>query len=341
MKDKKIILRRPLYQYFGISFLVLSTTLFITFAIFSSFFVSRERERSEVLLRQLKHFIGFQYRPIAEEMWTENYEAILFRFSKISEQFGNAKYSIILANKDNKCVFAQSDSNPRFSCMTIGKLINLEKTRATNDSPEIVVNYDTDRKSYTAYCRLFVGDVDKGFLYAEFSDPHQLFHGSLTSFILQNFFPTLLFGFVRFGGSFGGDFMAGYGRHHSDNPQRQFTWQDTQRNLQKFTQYSSCLDFIHTDYKSTPDTTLVYADPPYAGTYLYQGRSFDHATFWSWVRQRKGPTFISELTGPDDIDIVWRKAHKSQNASNSPTTKATAQIITREERLYYKPGVSP
>jgi site-specific DNA-adenine methylase len=148
-------------------------------------------------------------------------------------------------------------------------------------------------------------------------------------------------GFVRFGGSFGGDFMAGYGRHHSDNPQRQFTWQDTQRNLQKFTQYSSCLDFIHTDYKSTPDTTLVYADPPYAGTYLYQGRSFDHAAFWSWVRQRKGPTFISELTGPDDIDIVWRKAHKSQNASNSPTTKATAQIITREERLYYKPGVSP
>ena len=144
-------------------------------------------------------------------------------------------------------------------------------------------------------------------------------------------------GFVRFGGSFGGDFMAGYGRHRSDNPQRQFTWQDTQRNLQKFAQYRSCLNFIHTDYKNTPDTTLVYADPPYAGTYAYQGRTFDHAAFWAWVRQRKGPTFISELIGPDDIDIVWRKAHKSQNASNSPTTKATAQIITREERLYYKP----
>jgi len=32
---------------------------------------------------------------------------------------------------------------------------------------------------------------------------------------------------------------------------------------------------------------------------------------------------------------VWRKQHKSQNASNSPTTKATAKIIEREERLYW------
>ncbi|MFS6545871.1 hypothetical protein WHJ71_14605, partial [Staphylococcus aureus] len=83
------------------------------------------------------------------------------------------------------------------------------------------------------------------------------------------------------------------------------------------------------------------ADPPYVGTKPYKGSpAFDHAALWSWVQQRKG-TFISELTGPDDISIVWRKEHKSQNASNSPTTKATAHIITREERLYYKPGVSP
>jgi len=31
-------------------------------------------------------------------------------------------------------------------------------------------------------------------------------------------------------------------------------------------------------------------------------------------------------------------AGKSQNASNSPTTKATAKIIEREERLYWHQG---
>jgi len=38
------------------------------------------------------------------------------------------------------------------------------------------------------------------------------------------------------------------------------------------------------------------------------------------------------------MEIVWRKRHKSQNASNSPTTKATAKVIEREERLYFFPG---
>ena len=97
-------------------------------------------------------------------------------------------------------------------------------------------------------------------------------------------------------------------------------------------------DFTLTNYTTVPNDVLVYADPPYVGTKPYKGSpAFDHTAFWQWVRQRSGPTFVSELTGPDDIAIVWRKAHKSQNASNSPTTKATSHIITREERLYYKP----
>ena len=152
--------------------------------------------------------------------------------------------------------------------------------------------------------------------------------------------PSARRGFVRFGGSFGGDFNAGYGRHHrgEGDPTRQYVWQDTQRSLAKIVTFSHMIDYIRQDYTAIPDTALVYADPPYSGTYAYQGRQFDHATFWSWVRQRKGPTFVSELTCPhEDIAVVWRKEHKSQNASNSPTTKATSRIITREERLYYKP----
>lgn len=153
--------------------------------------------------------------------------------------------------------------------------------------------------------------------------------------------PSARRGFVGFGASFGGGWFSGYGRKDKAHV-RDYVWESSQIWLRHQIWSKLLIDFTHTDYTTIPDDVLVYADPPYVGTKPYKGSpAFDHAAFWSWVRQRKGPTFISELTGPDDIDIVWRKAHKSQNASNSPTTKATAHIITREERLYYKPGVSP
>ena len=151
--------------------------------------------------------------------------------------------------------------------------------------------------------------------------------------------PSARRGFVGFGASFGGHWWGGFGRDVKNGAGHQ-PYEEACRFVKKLINLS--VTFTHTDYTTVPDDVLVYADPPYVGTKPYKGSpAFDHAAFWSWVRQRKGPTFISELTGPDDIDIVWRKAHKSQNASNSPTTKTTAHIITREERLYYKPGVSP
>ena len=147
--------------------------------------------------------------------------------------------------------------------------------------------------------------------------------------------PSARRGAVGFGASFGGSWFGGYARTEG----RVFI-QESYRNCSRLRNLD--ITFTLADYTSTPDHVLVYADPPYAGTTSYESAGkFDHAAFWSWVRRRQGPTFVSELSGPDDIEIVWRKQHKSQNASNSPTTKATAQIITREERLYYKPGVSP
>ena len=144
--------------------------------------------------------------------------------------------------------------------------------------------------------------------------------------------PSARRGFLGFGASFGGRWFEGYGRANDKNA----PWQESQRAVQKLRGTQVLFSFA--DYTTTPDDVLVYADPPYVGTKPYKGgSSFNHAAFWQWVRQRKGPTFVSELTGPDDMAIVWRKAHKSDNASNSPTTKTTSHIITREERLYYKP----
>jgi site-specific DNA-adenine methylase len=148
--------------------------------------------------------------------------------------------------------------------------------------------------------------------------------------------PSARRGFVGFGASFGGHWWGGYGRDIKNGLGHQ-PYEEARRSCQKLISLS--ITFTHADYTAVSDSVLVYADPPYVGTKPYKGgAAFDHVAFWAWVKQRSGPTFVSELTGPEDIEIVWRKQHKSQNASNSPTTRATSQIIEREERLYYKPG---
>ena len=151
--------------------------------------------------------------------------------------------------------------------------------------------------------------------------------------------PSARRGFVGFGASFGGGWWSGFARRRTTGGK--VAKAQPHEEAARFCSRLLNLDITFTlaDYTSAPDHVLVYADPPYQGTKSYKGApAFDHVAFWSWVRRRQGPTFVSELSGPDDIDIVWRKQHKSQNASNSPTTKATAKVIEREERLYFFPG---
>ncbi len=151
--------------------------------------------------------------------------------------------------------------------------------------------------------------------------------------------PSARRGFVGFGASFGGTWWGGFARRRfaAGKPATVQPHQEARKSC--WFLHGRDITFTLADYTTVPDDALVYADPPYRGTKPYKGSpAFDHDAFWSWVRNRRGPTFVSELTGPDDIEIVWRKQHKSQNASNSPTTKATSKIIEREERLYYKPA---
>ena len=66
-----------------------------------------------------------------------------------------------------------------------------------------------------------------------------------------------------------------------------------------------------------------YADPA-AGTYLYQVRLIRRFLV---VGPNNAKSVFDELTGPEDVEIVWRKQRKSQNARSPAVTRATAQII--------------
>lgn len=156
---------------------------------------------------------------------------------------------------------------------------------------------------------------------------------------LKHAAPSARRGFVRFGGSFGGDFNAGFGRHHhgEGDPQRQYVWQDSQRNLAKFADVLPMITWSLRDYRDIPPEVPGYFDPPYAGVYAYQGRKFDHELFWNWVAGRKGASFTSELAAPNDLQVIWSKEHTTMMASNSPAS-VTAQAVTRIEKLFYKPA---
>lgn len=146
--------------------------------------------------------------------------------------------------------------------------------------------------------------------------------------------PSARRGFVGYSMSFGGAWFGGFARDSTGK--RDFAAEAVRNNAKILA--SGLVEFRLSDYKSIPDDVLAYLDPPYKGTTQYKDRqTFDHAAFWQWVRQRSGPTFVSELQGPEDMQIVWRKDLVSSNSRNSPTSKATASHAPREERLYYKP----
>lgn len=120
--------------------------------------------------------------------------------------------------------------------------------------------------------------------------------------------PSALRGFVGFGCSYGGKWFGGYADF--TNPKTKLgNVPGSAINLGKSIK-NTTIDCR--SYLSAPDADITYCDPPYAGTtgYSETGR-FDHEQFWEWVRVRRGIVLVSEYTGPDWAEVIWRKPVKS------------------------------
>lgn len=64
------------------------------------------------------------------------------------------------------------------------------------------------------------------------------------------------------------------------------------------------------DQLDIPPNSIIYCDPPYAGTTGYKTGSFDHAAFWVWCEQKVAEghaVFVSEYAAPDGWECVWEK----------------------------------
>jgi DNA adenine methylase len=115
--------------------------------------------------------------------------------------------------------------------------------------------------------------------------------------------------FVAFAGSWGGKEWGGYargeGRNFIDEGRRHVL---KQAPLLQGVQLTA----LSYDQMDIPFGSVIYCDPPYAGTTKYK-EGIDHAAFWEWVRRQSASNqvFVSEFTAPPDFRCVLEFPRKN------------------------------
>jgi len=119
--------------------------------------------------------------------------------------------------------------------------------------------------------------------------------------------------FVAFGCSWGGKWWGGYGRHKAGDPTSGLSGASA-RDLLKKAPLLQGVTFTALSYEQMviPCGSVIYCDPPFAGTTQYKDR-IDHAAFWEWVRRQSASNqvFVSEFTAPPDFRCVLEFPRKN------------------------------
>ena len=82
------------------------------------------------------------------------------------------------------------------------------------------------------------------------------------------------------------------------------------------------------DEIAIPENSIIYCDPPYAGTTKYSD-NFDHTSFWSWCRAKAtqgNAVFISEYNAPEDFTCVWQQEVKSSLSANGKSGSSKTSV---------------
>ena len=125
-------------------------------------------------------------------------------------------------------------------------------------------------------------------------------------------------GYVGFSMSFAGKYFASQSRHIAGikGAYKSLSTDNTNgyRNAVKQQTLLKGVNFFHCSYDKLrlPTHSLIYCDPPYAGTTLYKNQtaSFNYNVFYDWCRLQKAKghqIFISEKKMPPDFKCVWEK----------------------------------
>lgn len=148
--------------------------------------------------------------------------------------------------------------------------------------------------------------------------------------------------FVGFGCAYSGRWFGGYARaiprkDQTDGDSRGYAG-ESRRSLLR--QIAACMDvvfFCRPYFQSDPKRSVIYCDPPYAGTvgYDYTGQTWDAPAFWDWVRRigdADHVVVISEFSAPDDFCCI-----KTFLNRQGVVTKGEGKM-QKEERLFMLPN---
>lgn len=200
------------------------------------------------------------------------------------------------------------------------------KTRIAKDIAHIISQYSQDKTFVSLFCGAI--SVESNVIAKEYilNDYHPYLIETLKAF-QSNWLPPeniskeeyyriknnpdedkKLTGFVGFACSFGGKWFGGYASNkREDNYAKQ-----GKNGLLKLIRPLYNAKFYNLDYRlvSIPDNSVVYCDPPYQNTTRYSNSSeFNHPEFWEYMRElsKSNIVFISEVSAPDDFNVIWEK----------------------------------
>ena len=135
-------------------------------------------------------------------------------------------------------------------------------------------------------------------------------------------------------------FLAGYSGRFYDggyakNSDERYYYLERRANLLEQLPSLMGVTFNVSDYKLLePKNSIVYCDPPYAGTkgYYTVTKEFNHKEFWKTMRKwsTNNIVLISEERAPEDFDIIWEKDIK--RSISTIITRADYKEVT--EKLY-------
>jgi DNA adenine methylase len=140
-------------------------------------------------------------------------------------------------------------------------------------------------------------------------------------------------GYAGFAYSYGAKWMGGWSRNSTGK--RDYV-KEAYMNAQKQSPKLQGVEFYNCGYQDLeiPPNSIIYCDPPYAGTTSYSN-SFNHPAFWEWCREKtkEGHTvFVSEYNAPDDFECVWQMEIVSSLTKNTGA-KTGVEKLFRYKRV--------
>lgn len=126
-------------------------------------------------------------------------------------------------------------------------------------------------------------------------------------------YPDWMLGAVGFLASYNGRFFdGGYAKQTEGISGLRDYYRESKDNILEQTKALLDVEFNTSDYRDLkPVNSLVYCDPPYAGTkgYLTITKDFNHKEFWDIMREwsKNNIVLISEENAPDDFDVLWEQ----------------------------------